>query len=67
MVLPSELLRTKYHLPIEDSASLKEVAEVCSSDKKSSGGSVNLVLLKEIGSSFTQKTILTELESFITI
>lgn len=60
-------LCTKYHLPIEDSASLKEIAEVCSSDKKSSGGSVNLVLLKEIGSSFTQKTILTELESFTTI
>lgn len=55
----------KYNLPISDPASVKEIAEYCGSDKKSSGGSVSLVLLKEIGTSFTQKTKLDELEDFI--
>ena len=57
----------KYGLPTTDNASPKEIAEICSSDKKSSGGSVNLVLLKEIGTSFTQPTKLIELENFITL
>ena len=57
----------KYGLPTTDNASPKEIAEICSSDKKSSGGSVNLVLLKEIGTSFTQPTKLDELENFITL
>lgn len=57
----------KYGLPTTDNASPKEIAEICSSDKKSSGGSVNLVLLKEIGTSFTQPTRLDELENFITL
>ena len=57
----------KYGLPTSDNASPKEIAEICSSDKKSSGGSVNLVLLKEIGTSFTQPTKLDELENFITL
>lgn len=55
----------KYNLPTEDKASVAEIAEYCGSDKKSSGGSVSLVLLKEIGTSFTQKTPLNELEEFI--
>lgn len=57
----------KYNLPIEDAASLSEIAKVCSSDKKSSGGNVNLVLLKEIGESFTEKTPLDKLEEFISV
>lgn len=55
----------KYNLPITDNASAKEIAETCSSDKKSSNGNVSLVLLKEIGTSFTQKTPLNQLENFI--
>ena len=42
-----------------------ENAELCQSDKKAGGGSVNLVLLDKIGSSFIRKTPLSELEAFI--
>ena len=55
----------KYNLPTEDTASVAEIAKFCGSDKKAGGDSVSLVLLKEIGSSFTQKTKLDQLESFI--
>lgn len=55
----------KYNLPTQDNASVSEIAKYCASDKKAGGGSVSLVLLKEIGTSFTQKTKLTDLEEFI--
>ena len=55
----------KYSLPTSDKASAADIAQVCKSDKKASGGSVNLVLLKAIGDSFIRKTELDELESFI--
>lgn len=55
----------KYNLPVEDNASVAEIAKICGSDKKAGGDSVSLVLLKEIGTSYTQKTKLAELEEFI--
>lgn len=55
----------KYNLPVSDNASVEEIAEICAGDKKSSGDSVNLVLLREIGTSFTQKTKLADLANFI--
>ncbi len=56
----------KYNLPIDDKADIGEIAKTCAGDKKAGGGSVNLVLLKKIGESFTRKTPLSELENFIT-
>ena len=56
----------KYGLPISDKAGFDEIAQEAQSDKKASGDSVNLVLLKKIGDSFTMPMPLAELESFIT-
>lgn len=56
----------KYGLPVSDGAGFKEMAEAASGDKKTSGNSINLVLLNKIGDSFTKKIKLDELESFIT-
>ena len=55
----------KYSLPTSDKASAADIAQVCKSDKKASGGSVNLVLLKAIGDSFIRKVDLDKLEEFI--
>ena len=55
----------KYNLPTSDKASAEEIAKVCQSDKKASGGSVNLVLLNSIGDSFIRPTELDKLEEFI--
>ena len=55
----------KYGLPTSDEAELSRIALACASDKKAGGGSVNLVLLERIGSSFIRKTPLSELEEFI--
>ncbi len=60
-----EALCLKYSLPVSDKASAAELAAVCASDKKTSGDSVSLVFLEKIGSSFTQKIKLNELEGFI--
>lgn len=57
----------KYSLPTDDKTSKAEIASVCSSDKKSGGDSISLVLLSKIGKSFTQKTKLADLENFITV
>ncbi len=57
----------KYNLPVSDNAGIKEIAEVCASDKKAGNGYVNLVLLNKIGDSFTKKTPLGEVESFINV
>lgn len=56
----------KYSLPTTDSASFEQMAEAASNDKKTSGKSINLVLLKEIGNSIIVNKKLDELESFIT-
>ncbi len=55
----------KYDLPTCDRASAKDIADICRSDKKASGGSVNLVLLNRIGESFIRETDLNKLEDFI--
>ena len=60
-----ERLCKKNMLPTSDKASAATLAELCQSDKKAGGGSVNLVLLDKIGSSFIRKTPLSELEAFI--
>ena len=60
-----ERLCKKNMLPTSDEASAATLAELCQSDKKAGGGSVNLVLLDKIGSSFIRKTPLSELEAFI--
>ncbi len=60
-----KVLCEKYDLPTSDTASVKEIADICSSDKKASNGSVNLVLLKRIGESFIKPTELGKLEEFI--
>lgn len=56
----------KYGLPTSDKASFAEMADAAHSDKKTAGSEINLVLLKKIGDSFTQKVKLDELEEFIT-
>lgn len=56
----------KYNLPTEDKASFKEIANGAKTDKKTSSNNINLVLLKEIGTSFVKNIPIDELESFIT-
>lgn len=55
----------KYNLPVSDSADIGRIAAECTSDKKSSAGSVSFVLLDRIGSAFTRKTPLSDVLSFI--
>lgn len=43
---------TQYGLPVNDSAPAEQLAEAASMDKKGMGETLNLILLKEIGSSF---------------
>lgn len=62
-----ENLCRKYNLPVHDDADPKTISQVCASDKKSSSGGINLVLLKKIGVSFTSPTTLNKLEKFITV
>ncbi|MGN0537938.1 MAG: 3-dehydroquinate synthase, partial [Acutalibacteraceae bacterium] len=50
----SALLK-KYNLPTTSKFSNAEIAKATHGDKKSTGKSINLVLLKEIGDSFTYK------------
>ncbi len=54
----------KYHLPLEDETSLERIVATTALDKKSSGESISLVLLNEIGSSFVKKLTRRELASF---
>lgn len=56
----------KYGLPTSDKASFENMANAAQSDKKTAGGSISLVLLSEIGSSFTKKVELSNLLEFIT-
>ena len=55
----------KYGLPTTDSASFEEMAQAAAGDKKTSGSSINLVLLNKIGDSYTKKIKLDELLDFI--
>ncbi len=55
----------KYNLPTSTELSFSAIAQAAKSDKKSSGGGINLVLLSKIGESFTRKTEFDKLESFI--
>lgn len=59
-----ENLLKKYNLPVSDSTPLKTVANGAFGDKKASGDSINIVLLRKIGNSFTKKLKKTELYDF---
>lgn len=56
----------KYGLPTHDEASFEQMAQAAQGDKKTAGGSIDLVLLNKIGESFTKKIALDDLCSFIT-
>ena len=55
-----------YGLPTTDDASLEKIAEAAQTDKKTSGSSINVVLLEKIGTSFTKKVAISDLLNFIT-
>ena len=55
-----------YGLPTTDDASLEKIAEAAQTDKKTSGSSINVVLLEKIGTSFTKKVAISNLLDFIT-
>ena len=46
--------------------SLEKIAEAAQTDKKTSGSSINVVLLEKIGTSFTKKVAISDLLDFIT-
>lgn len=56
----------QYRLPTAADYSFHDMAQAAMGDKKTAGSSINLVLLRELGSSFTQSVPLTELEQYIT-
>lgn len=58
-------LLKKYNLPTTSQFSNTEIAKATHGDKKSIGKSINLVLLKEIGDSFTYKIDTADLEKFL--
>lgn len=60
-----ENLCKKYNLPTYSDISKSEIARAASSDKKTNGSSIKLVLLKEIGESYLKKIGISELENFI--
>lgn len=51
----------KYHLPVHSDLPLSQIVEATASDKKSTGSSINLVLLKNIGESFVHKVARSDL------
>lgn len=51
----------KYGLPVRSDLPLNQIVEATASDKKSTGSSINLVLLTEIGESFVHKVTREEL------
>lgn len=51
----------KYHLPVHSDLPLSQILEATASDKKSTGSSINLVLLKDIGESFVHKVARSDL------
>lgn len=60
-----EALCKKYNLPTDSDVAKNEIATASSSDKKTSGSSITLVLLNEIGDSFLKKTPIKDFEGFI--
>ncbi len=54
-----------YGLPTSDASAIEDIAQAAQTDKKTSGGGINLVLLNEIGSAFTKKIKLENLLGFI--
>lgn len=58
------LLR-QYHLPTEDDAPAEGLAKAAAMDKKGMGGTLNLILLREIGNSFVHPIPKQELLSII--
>ena len=56
----------KYGLPVSDKASFEDMAQAAQGDKKTAGGSIDLVLLEKIGDSFTKNVALDNLCNFIT-
>lgn len=57
----------KYGLPIENPAKSQDIALAALTDKKSSGNSINLVLISELGKSFVKKIPHEELAEFIKV
>lgn len=55
----------KYGLPTTDRASVEQMVQAASGDKKTEGSGINLVLLNKIGDSFTKKYELSDLLDFI--
>ena len=51
----------KYHLPVHSDLPLSQIVEATASDQKSTGSSINLVLLKDIGESFVHKVARSDL------
>lgn len=51
----------KYHLPVHSDLPLSQIVEATASDKKSTGSSIHLVLLKDIGESFVHKVARSDL------
>ncbi|MCI9273640.1 MAG: 3-dehydroquinate synthase [Clostridiales bacterium] len=59
-------LLQRYGLPVSDPSPLSTLAEAACSDKKSAGDSIRLVLLREIGDSFTHRVSHARLSEFLT-
>ena len=55
----------KYHLPISDPAPLPELVKVTALDKKSTGGTLNLILLRETGDAFVHPVEKSNVEAFM--
>ena len=57
----------KYGIPTQCRYTFSELADAAKTDKKSTGSSINLVLLKDIGRSFIHNIKTDSLEEFITV
>ena len=57
----------KFSLPVSTAFSYSQIASSAMSDKKSEDDQINLVLLSEIGKSFTKKIKKDDLEGFISV
>lgn len=58
-------LLTRFHLPIYTDFSASDLCAMALSDKKRSGGTVNLIIPREIGECFIRPTPIEEIEFFI--
>ena len=55
----------KYNLPIIDNCALSDIAKYSSNDKKSTGSTINLILIKEIGKGFIYPIKKSEIMPFL--